>query len=444
MRLYWKIFLSFWLTMILMVVAGGMLNHFLEGKYKHSNPHPMKTIHTVFDQLQAQPIASFSQWWQSKRSNYDIQLFVSNMNNEQIAGDNQNPRVKRILKQITSIEPQRILKRDAIYLGKKIYSPSGEIKVLAKLPSPRKHWHKTLFDNIWLRISIALLISALICYLLARYISSPLNQLRRTTARIANGDYSARTGIKVVGRNDEIKELARDFDHMAERLQFSIASQQRLVKDISHELRSPIARLQVALELARQRLQIHDSPELERIQTETDLLNQLISQILSLPQLEAESIDFEDVIDLVALIKTIQTDANFEAQQHNKSVTIDCDQDEALISTHGDLLRSAVENVVRNAIRHTREHTCVSVQLRQLRDNYILKIQDYGPGIPDDEIGRIFEAFYRVSAARDRDSGGAGLGLSIAKRAIELHGGKISAQNWQHGLTIEIILPIHI
>ncbi|MGA8541055.1 MAG: ATP-binding protein, partial [Terriglobales bacterium] len=259
---------------------------------------------------------------------------------------------------------------------------------------------------------------------------------------------------------DEMTELMRDFDRMAERIEGLVDSQSRLLKDVSHELRSPLARLSVALGLARQRVRSELAPEvapelenaLNRIELEADRLNQLIQRLLTISRLESGADGLrKTTVSLRELVQHVAHDAEYEAAGSVCRVTADATADAAdefLVQADPDLLRSAVENVIRNAIRYTAEGTTVEVRLeRQLSGNgeggeIIVRVLDSGPGVPDEALQKIFEPFYRLDDARNRQTGGAGLGLSIAERAIKLHGGQLSASNRKEGgLEVEIRIP---
>src|SRR6266571_7471842 len=295
-------------------------------------------------------------------------------------------------------------------------------------------------------VFIGIVSSGLVCYLLARYLTSPIVRLRAATQKLAAGDLTARAGVPPPGRHDEIAELVRDFDTMADRLETSVKAQARLLNDISHELRSPLARLNVALGLSRQRSGPEAQSALERIELEANRLNELIGRLLTIARLESGDQAMKKVpIRLQELIREIAQDAEFEAQSRKCRVDV-TKVDDCMVIGDPSLLRSANENVVRNAIQYTREGTDVQIGLECRQGTYgteaVVKISGSGPGVPAEALDKLFRPFYRIDDARGRQTGGVGLGLAIAERAVRLHGGTIQASNrTEGGLMIEIRLP---
>jgi two-component system sensor histidine kinase CpxA len=233
---------------------------------------------------------------------------------------------------------------------------------------------------------------------------------------------------------------------MAQRLESMVKAQQRLLGDISHELRSPLARLGVALGLARQRSGPEAGGALDRIERESDNLNEMISQLLTLTRLESGTDGRKKTeVDLASLVREVADDADFEARSINRGVQV-VSADKCSITGVEELLRSAIENVVRNAVRFTAEGTTVEVALRQQNgagDHFaVISVRDRGHGVPEDALERIFRPFYRTEDARDRQSGGGtGLGLAITERAVRLHGGTVRASNAPDGgLAVELRL----
>jgi two-component system sensor histidine kinase CpxA len=294
-----------------------------------------------------------------------------------------------------------------------------------------------------LGILIAIVSSGFVCYILARYLTSPIVRLRAATQKLASGDLTARAGMPGSRRHDEMAELMRDFDRMAERLENLVNAQSRLLTDISHELRSPLARLNVALELARQRSGPEAGSALDRIDRETNRLNELIQKLLTIARLEAGNESIEKV--------PVHLDAAFEAQARRCQVEATVAEGCVVLGSPS-LLHSAIENVVRNAIRYTGEGTSVEVRLEQgvglegdsvYGPEAVVRVTDSGPGVPEDALDKLFRPFYRIDDARGRQTGGVGLGLAITDRAVRLHGGTIKAANRpQGGLVVEIRLPL--
>jgi len=272
-----------------------------------------------------------------------------------------------------------------------------------------------------------------LCYALAYYLTSPLRPLQRAVEKFGRGDLSARAPA---GRNDAFGEVARTFNQMAERMQSLLSAQQRLLLDISHELRSPLARLSVAIELART-----GGASLDRIQKEADRLNELIAEMLEVARMENDPASRKaEAVRLDELVGVLIHDCRIEAQARGCSLELDPGGG-VWVEGDRELLRRAIENVMRNAIRYAPADTRVEVALEHAEGRACVRVRDYGPGVPDAALARIFDPFYRVEADRNRTHGGYGLGLSIARRAVELHGGKLRASNALPGLLVEIELP---
>jgi two-component system sensor histidine kinase CpxA len=300
-----------------------------------------------------------------------------------------------------------------------------------------------LFFGTWLgylRLAGLLLTAILLCYLLATYLTTPIRKLRLATQRLAAGDLQTRVATRLGRRRDELADLAADFDEMAERIESLVTSQQRLSRDVSHELRSPLARMNVALGIAKQKASPDVAAQLGRIENEADRLNQMIGRILTLSKLESGAQDYEKApIDLVDIVASVVDDADFEARPLGKSVEMKGDQS-CMVEGSEPLLRSAVENVLRNAVRYTKEGTSVEVSVERSDGHAKVLISDHGGGVPEAELHNLFKPFYRVGEARERATGGIGLGLAIADRAIAAHDGSISARNTKDGLEIAIDL----
>lgn len=292
-----------------------------------------------------------------------------------------------------------------------------------------------------LRFLVALSVSGFICYLLTVYLTLPILRLREAAQQLAQGKLSTRAAATVGRRGDELGALARDFNTMADRIEELVSRQRQLVFDISHELRSPLARLNVALDLARGGKA--GSLPFDHMESDLVRLNEMIGRLLTIAKLDAATMQVEmSGVDITKLVAQIVDDAAFEAQKRDVTVSF-ADQEQHQVRGNSDLLHSAIENVVRNAIRYTAVGTSVEISLKlENRSQVLIQIRDHGKGVPENDLGRIFQAFYRVAEARDRESGGVGLGLAIADRIIRIHGGTIRAENVQpSGLNVLIEIP---
>ena len=279
--------------------------------------------------------------------------------------------------------------------------------------------------------------AVLLCYLLAFYLTKPVRELEKAVDRFGGGDLKTRVGST---RLDELGHLARAFDRMADRIETLVTAERRLLLDISHELRSPLARLGVAVELARSGENLDTA--LNRIQKESDRLNALVGQLLQVTRAEGDPTSLRrNPVQLDQLVQQLVDDSAIEATAHGCEVKFER-REPVKVEGDPELLRRAVENVIRNAIRYAPKETAVEVSLARNNGKAVVDVRDRGPGVPDDALPRLFDAFYRVDTDRNRTSGGIGLGLSIARRAIELHRGAIRAKNAQPGLEVELELPV--
>lgn len=311
-------------------------------------------------------------------------------------------------------------------------------------PRPRFPWDM-LMSQPEIAASIlgaVILTGGLVCYGLARHLTNPVRQLRSAARRFANGDLSVRLGV--TGRHDEIGDLSRDFDYMADRLERLVSGQRQILRDISHELRSPLARLTVALGIAERGTPDAARDALQRIEKETLRLNELIGQLLTLSRLESgvEENTYEPV-ELHTLIEAVARDADFEAKGRDRAVRV-TKNTPCVIHGSSELLRRAIENVVRNAVRHTAAGTTVEIALHRNGASHAdISVRDHGAGIPESELQDVFLPFRRGTNNAGETFEGAGLGLAITDRAVRAHGGSVRAANANGGgLTVEIELPI--
>ena len=289
----------------------------------------------------------------------------------------------------------------------------------------------------WVRamlLGVALAVSGLVSYLLARSISTPVRRLQAAAHTLSAGDLGARAGTEVTTRRDELGALGREFDSMADRLGSLLDARQRLLRDISHELRSPLARMEMAIGLARQDPG-STAEQLDRVERESDRLDQLIGHILEYARLERDPSTFKfEELDVAELVRQIVHDAEFESQSPPDRLRVTSDD---TVTMRGDpsVLHSAIDNVVRNALLHGDRQQPIEVTLSNDADAVRIAVRDHGPGVRDEDLPHIFEPFYRAGA---KDSihvstEGTGIGLAITQRAAALHGGEVTARNAEGG-----------
>jgi signal transduction histidine kinase len=293
-----------------------------------------------------------------------------------------------------------------------------------------------LWNSLWYFLWFPLLI-AVLCYLLAVHLASPLRDLRRVVERFGRGDLSSRFHLT---RQDEIGELARAFNLMAGQITTLLSAERRLLQDVSHELRSPLARLGFAVELAK------TSPDREaalgRVRKEADRLHQLVNELMQLTSAEGDPTAKNlEAVELGALLRDLVAECTLQAEAQGCELILRIDQ-AAVVAGDRELLRRACDNVLTNAIRHAPAESAVEIELTVRERLGTISIRDHGPGVPAETLGELFKPFYRVEVDRGRSSGGVGLGLAIARRAVELYQGRIIARNANPGLIVEIELPV--
>jgi signal transduction histidine kinase len=278
--------------------------------------------------------------------------------------------------------------------------------------------------------------SVLLCWLAAVYVISPIRRIAASISKFGKGDLALRLQVE---RSDEIGTLAKAFNSMAERIQTLFLGEQRLLADVSHELRSPLARLHFSVKLAR--TAADREAALDRIKRDVDRLSTLASSLVEMARAEGgHPRQALEPVSINQLVEETIGDCSVEVEARGGYINLS-GQTGLTVLGNAELIRRAVENVLRNAIRYSPECNAIDVELQLRHQTLSIAIRDYGPGIPEEFLGRIFDSFFRTEEARDSSSGGVGLGLAIAKRAVQIHGGSIRARNANPGLRVEIELP---
>ena len=297
---------------------------------------------------------------------------------------------------------------------------------------------------LWLRLLLLFSISFILCWLFAKNISKPLVRIQNAAINFGKGNLTTRLSSETK-RRDELGAVAKSFNLMAAQLENNINAHQRLLGDVSHELRSPLTRLQMALGLVEtyQGQPDKQAPHLNRCDKEIEMLDKMIADVLTLSRLEHASISIQlSSINLHSLIKLVCDDCQYLADQKNVEILLP-PLTQPILTADEKLITSAFSNILNNAVKYAPENSKITVALENSSDSIYLSVSDQGTGVPDETLSQLFKAFYRVAEARDRESGGTGLGLAIAHQAIELHHGKIYATNNTHGgLTVHVELPL--
>lgn len=448
--LFVKIFLSYWTAQALFLVLAILVTLAMRppGELASAQAQQARFLNEAVQAYQTGGAEAARRYLRSVRDTEHVRLFLFDGQGKELLGRRPPEWIERVERGQTRtadsfwgrLGPGQFLRQSMTA------ADGSQYTLVIELP-PEEHAFFGPRGVPGLAIAIAILSSGLVCYLLARYLTSPVVKLRAATQKLAAGDLTARAGVPAPKGHDEIAALVRDFDAMAERLENVVKVQGRLLNDISHELRSPLARLNVALGLVRQRAGAEAQSGLDRIDREANRLNELIGRLLTVARLESGDDGLQKIpIELGDLIEGIVNDADFEAQSRNCHVVVTV-VDDCVLMGNPDLLYSAVENVIRNAVRYTREGTEVRVRLDRERtpagSQAIIRVSDSGPGVPNDELTKLFQPFHRIDDARGRQTGGVGLGLAITERAVRLHGGTVRASNPpEGGLLIEIRLPL--
>jgi signal transduction histidine kinase len=454
--LYLKIFIWFWLAMILVsstLIFSVVTTH---SEFTANRTEQFDKILTSLvaaraaDLLEDHGMGALADYLASLQQTLGWQAYLFDDEGKEILSQPTPAEAGQIAQSaLQTNEPRYLLAKGKKFVAKRTTGSTGTRYVFvseSQIPSVAVIL-RAPFDVQILRGVTVVLVAGFVCFWLARSITKPVRQLSVATHQLADGSLDARVDDSVTSKQDEVAQLGRDFNHMAEQIESLMSSQRRLITDISHELRSPLARLSVALGIARRGVDRSPHAALDRIELECERLNELIGSLLHLSRLESgtEMMDSEP-FPLDQLVREIALDADFEARSHNRRVEV-ISADSCLTTGKRELLRSAVENVIRNALRYTAEGTSVEVSLRCKHgasvDEAVILVRDHGKGVPEESLGNIFTPFYRVGDSRERSSGGSGLGLSIADRAIRLHGGRIKAENDRDGgLVVEARLPL--
>jgi two-component system sensor histidine kinase CpxA len=445
--LFWKIFLSFWAVVAAFTIVGILF--FRPEVHQRAWQNLVSDAFTIEAQNLVQAYERRAEPERGRvpqrlRQGSYGQIFLMDAAGSELAGQRVPSQARDIAKRAAA-EGQVGFDRsgDSALFAERVVSSTGRQYVaVGRFSNVPGLTGPPLFQGL----AIAIAISGIVCFWLARYLSAPIVRLRNAAQEVAGGNLAARAGKRLSNRHDELAELVRDFDRMAAQIEKLMYAQKRLISDVSHEFRSPLTRINLAAELIRNVNSPAVKTAVARIEQETERLNGMISNLLTLSKIDAGESLAEETIDVAEMLRKIVADTDFEAHDHNCRVVLRGAQDCTTIGS-SDLLRSAVENVIRNAIRYTAQQTEIEVRLACETNvagaTATISVRDHGPGVPESSLEELFRPFFRLDESRERSTGGVGLGLAIAQRAVKLHGGEIKAQNCAgRGLEVIISFPV--
>ncbi len=439
-RLFWKLFFALWLSIMAFAVVVSWINQTVILQYAVAEPGRGFEVNLKrFKARLAQEMGEGGEQ-QVKRTLRSLQrgmrnhIFIVDADGNELLG--REDTLNKLRRGRAKVSRKQL--EDADGQSYTLISTRRRPPGMLLAPGPR---------GVEMRLAVAAVISALVSFLLARYLAAPLGQLSRASRQLATGDLSVRVGAPLDQRKDEFGQLALDMDEMASRLQVSQQANRRLLRDVSHELRSPLARLRVALEIARNKDQNQVIEELNRIELESERLEKLVDEVLSLLRESSVSQELKlQNFDLAELLQDLVETVNYESGDDEHQVELQT-QSPLLLNADRDLLWRVFENLLRNALIHGGVNGAIELSAATSSEHEIVVcVKDSGPGIAEQHLLRIFEPFYRVDEARARKSAGQssghGLGLAIAASAVRRHGGRISASNRKgSGLEVRVTLP---
>ncbi|MBO9330577.1 two-component sensor histidine kinase [Achromobacter sp. HZ01] len=451
--LFWRAFLTFWSAMAIIMVCAMMLTAAVAWYRFNSldGLNPASLTHDAEQIARLQGKQGLKRWVQAMDQRYTaLKIYIVDARDADILGRRLPARVHDWLgayraaperAQVDYPPPDPASERVSWWDPQLLTLPDGSRLLMRFLPFDSSRWEVLALSPVALALLLfALAVTAPLCWALTRHVAAPLAQLRQATQSLSAGRLDAHTPARLARRRDELGLLARDFNAMADRLKALVDTREQLLHNIAHELRSPLARLRLAAELARRKDERQDL-QLDRIEHECERLDALIGNTLRLARLGALPAP-SDTVDLAEIVSGVVEDARYEAGGRQVGIVWDGHPPVALIGERCSLA-SAIENVLRNALRFAPAHSAIRVRLQAGAREACLEIEDRGPGVAPEELESLFEPFYRTPSGARKPGSGAGLGLSIAQAAIAAHRGRISARNLSpRGLSVRMELPL--
>ncbi len=445
--LFGRLFVWFWLTSLCIIIGTFLVvRHILTSDGLQSIPAPEQTrLEQVASDLQISfsdlPGLTIEQHLRRIGQKHQVGPILLSHTEDRIYANRNlpSPLQERFFNLKGASLAYGFLARNRLFFGPEIVNLQGKDYSLFLGTRPRV----PLFAaNRSYLLFLAFAISASLCFILAWSLSRPIQRLRSASQAMASGNLNAK--VENIGnRQDEIGALSRDFNAMSDKVNQLVQGQKRLLADISHELRSPLTRLQLAIGIAQDGIGNFDQKLLTRIAKEAEQIDSMLAKVLQLSRLEAkQQLLHKQKTPLAPFIRNLIQDAQYEASHQGKNVTLE-NLPNATVEIDPELISSAIENVLRNAIRYAQQNINFD---STINDNQLyVTIEDDGCGVPESELDKLLQPFYRVSEARNRSTGGTGLGLAIAMQAIKAHHGEINASIASSGgLRVELSLPVSI
>lgn len=449
-KLFWKIFFTFWAI----ILCVELLTAWVTANFSESELHPIleeENLQFIASTTQAvsiltsQGVSELREWLKKKSNLKGVEeIFVVDENREEITGKTLPASIKPILERYYFDIPVDHFQPIKHTLALRTSAPDGKSYLIISTFA-----HPAVLKYVFApqRVLLGVIISGIICYLLARYFTKPLTNLRRTTQKLTVGQFDTTSLVQLKNRNDEFGALAIDFDNMAKRLSELLDSKRQLLRDISHELNSPLARIRVAIELARNKYKFSGNDELDRIEKEIERLEVMIRELMTFVKIRSTDDVYEITpVNIRQILDIIVEDAQYEQERspEKRKIKLYCPYD---INVKADerLLHRALDNIVRNACYYSPENSEIIIRCYEESEAVHISIEDQGPGVPDNMLGKIFQPFVRVSSARESDTGGSGIGLAIAKEVVDIHNGTVTAANKKNGsgLVVTVVLPLY-
>ncbi len=449
-KLYWKIFLSFWLSSSLIIIS----TTWLTGAVHRQSSIPLREkiilnnyAHGAVATYESGKTKALNHYIEQIYSHKKFQLFLISPIKKILPFDSMPKFIKKIQRKYQLGELTGGLIKNKNYLvSSEIMTLKGNLyRLIAITKTPISHQILVPWFEVLNEMLFAIFLSGGICYFLSHYLTKPIADLRKAAKKISCGQLETRLSKDLLKRKDEIGCLSQEFNNMAQRIDLLISTKERLLQDISHELRSPLARLQIAVALCQTKVSKDGQQDIERMELEITRLDQLIGKILSLAKLQDPYKKlYLKPTNLIEIIDILIHDANYEYKDKNINIIFNHSKS-CVVNVDELLIHSALENILRNALRYTPEKSQLTISLNSANGMITYEVCDQGEGVPKLDLESIFKPFYRVDSARPTSTGGYGIGLALTKKAIELHKGTIVAKNIKpKGLSIKFSIPKNV